>query len=315
MIRRRSAPAPDRGARLDERVVREGLAETRARAQAAVLAGRVTVDGAVSDKPGRRVTSAMRVALLAPAHPYVGRGGVKLAHALDVFGVDVRGAVAVDLGASTGGFTDCLLQHAVAKVYAVDVGRGQLAWRLRHDPRVVVMEETNARTLSPEPFGTPADLVTADLSFISLDLVWAAIARLVRPGGRVVALVKPQFEAGRDTVGRGGVVRDPAVHAAVLEKALAGASREGLRAEGVAASPVAGPAGNIEYFVCLRRPSGSPGGGVERDAGPRSERASLDIEGVVADAHARLGRPSRARPASSAAGPESAGRGRGGRGA
>ena len=296
------------GARLDERLVRDGLAETRARAQAAVLAGRVTVDGAVSDKPGRRVTPAMCVALLAPAHPYVGRGGVKLAHALDVFGIDVRDAVAIDLGASTGGFTDCLLQRAVAKVYAVDVGRGQLAWRLRHDSRVVVMEETNARTLGPESFGAPADLVTADLSFISLGLVWAAIARLVRPGGRVVALVKPQFEAGRAAVGRGGVVRDPAVHAAVLEKTLAAASREGLRAEGVAASPVAGPAGNIEYFVSLRRPAGSPAAGPEHGAGSRSGGPSLDIEGVVAGAHARLGRPPRSRPASSGAGPGAAGR-------
>jgi 23S rRNA (cytidine1920-2'-O)/16S rRNA (cytidine1409-2'-O)-methyltransferase len=296
----RPKASAERGTRLDERLVRDGLAETRARAQAAVLAGRVTVDGVVADKPGRRVAPEMRVALVAPAHPYVGRGGVKLAHALEAFGIDVRGATAVDLGASTGGFTDCLLQRGAAKVYAVDVGRGQLAWRLRHDSRVVVMEETNARTLTPEAIGAPCDLVTADLSFISLRLLWSVVARLVRPHGSVVALVKPQFEAGRAAVGRGGVVRDPAVHTAVLAAVLAAASREGLRPAGVAASPIAGPAGNIEYFVHLRRDAAA--GHRVNGAGPAGEEAP-DIASVVADAHARLGRSLR-RPArkSSAAG-------------
>lgn len=272
------------GMRLDERLVREGLADTRTRAQAAVLAGQVTIDGAVADKPGRRVTPEMRVGIAAPAHPYVGRGGVKLAHALAAFGIDVRGAVAIDLGASTGGFTDCLLRAGAARVYAVDVGRGQLAWRLRQDPRVVVMEDTNARHLTPDRFAGAADVVTADLSFISLRLVWSVIAALARPGGHVVALIKPQFEAGRAAVRRGGVVRDPAVHAAVIERALAAAAQAGLTPAALTASPITGPAGNIEYLAHLRRtaaPSSQDGVVAARP---------LDVAGTVADAHGRLGR-------------------------
>ncbi len=284
MTRRTGAAAPPakRGAgmRLDDRLVQDGFAETRARAQAAVLAGRVTVDGAVADKPGRRITPEMRVEMTAPAHPYVGRGGVKLAHALEAFGIDVHGAAAIDLGASTGGFTDCLLRAGAARVYAVDVGHGQLAWTLRRDPRVVVMEGTNARGLTPGRFTGPVDLVTADLSFISLRLLWGVIASLVRPDGDVVALVTPQFEAGRAAVDRGGVVRDPAVHAAVLEDVLAAAARDGLVPLAVTPSPITGPAGNIEYLVHLRRPS-------SRAA---AAGVSLDIAAAVADAHRRLGR-------------------------
>jgi 23S rRNA (cytidine1920-2'-O)/16S rRNA (cytidine1409-2'-O)-methyltransferase len=277
------------GVRLDERLVQEGLADTRARAQAAVLAGRVTVDGAVADKPGRRVTPEMRVGVVAPAHPYVGRGGVKLAHALAAFGIDARGAVAIDLGASTGGFTDCLLQAGAVRVYAVDVGHGQLAWSLRRDPRVIVMEGTNARQLTPDRFAAPADLVTADLSFISLRLVWDVIAGLVRPGGGVVALVKPQFEAGRAAVGRGGVVRDPAVHAAVVEDALAAAARWGLTPAAVTASPITGPAGNIEYLAHLIRQGTAAVPARPRPAAARLTPA-LDIDAAVADAHRRLGK-------------------------
>ncbi|HLY22580.1 MAG TPA: TlyA family RNA methyltransferase [bacterium] len=277
------------GVRLDERLVLEGLADTRARAQAAVLAGRVTVDGAVADKPGRRVTPEMRVGVVAPAHPYVGRGGVKLAHALAAFGIDARGAVAIDLGASTGGFTDCLLQAGAVRVYAVDVGHGQLAWSLRRDPRVIVMEGTNARQLTPDRFAAAADLVTADLSFISLRLVWNVIAGLVRPGGSVVALVKPQFEAGRAAVGRGGVVRDPAVHAAVVEDALAAAARSGLTPAAVTPSPITGPAGNIEYLAHLIRQGTAAVPARPRPAAWRPTPA-LDIDAAVADAHRRLGR-------------------------
>ena len=296
MTRRSGAAAPPakRGAgmRLDERLVQDGFAETRARAQAAVLAGRVTVDGAVADKPGRRITPEMRVEVTAPAHPYVGRGGVKLAHALEAFGIDVRGRVAIDLGASTGGFTDCLLRAGAARVYAVDVGHGQLSWTLRQDPRVVVMEDTNARGLSPGPFAGPVDLVTADLSFISLRLLWGVIASLVRPDGDVVVLVKPQFEAGRTAVGRGGVVRDPAVHAAVLEGVLAAAARDGLVPLALTSSPITGPAGNIEYLAHLGRPSsrtvasGAPPSGTSRRDAP----APPDIAAAIADAHRRLGR-------------------------
>jgi 23S rRNA (cytidine1920-2'-O)/16S rRNA (cytidine1409-2'-O)-methyltransferase len=263
--------------RLDERLVRDGLAGTRSRAQAEVLAGRVAVDGAVVDKPGRRVTPGMRVTLREPAHPYVGRGGVKLAHALSAFALDVHGAVAVDLGASTGGFTDCLLRAGAARVYAVDVGRGQLAWTLRRDPRVVVMERTNARTLAPDRIPGGADLVTADLSFISLRLVWPVIAGLVRPDGHVVALVKPQFEAGRTAVRRGGVVRDPVVHAAVLEAVASAAEAAGLAPQDVIPSPVTGPAGNIEYLLHLRPAAAS------RRARPGFAAAAA----AAADAHRR----------------------------
>jgi 23S rRNA (cytidine1920-2'-O)/16S rRNA (cytidine1409-2'-O)-methyltransferase len=271
-----------RGVRLDERLVRDGLADTRTRAQAAVLAGKVTVDGAVADKPGRRVTPKMRVGLAAPAHPYASRGGVKLAHALAEFGIEARDAVAIDLGASTGGFTDCLLQGGAARVYAVDVGRGQLAWKLRQDPRVVVMEETNARRLTPDQFAGPVDLVTADLSFISLRLVWGIIAALVRPDGHIVALVKPQFEAGRAAVERGGVVRDPSAHAGVLERVLEAAAREGLAPVAVTASPIAGPAGNLEYLVHLRPARGA--------TARQGTVAPGDIARVVAGAHDRAGR-------------------------
>jgi 23S rRNA (cytidine1920-2'-O)/16S rRNA (cytidine1409-2'-O)-methyltransferase len=235
----------------------------------------VTVDGQRVDKPGRRVGPRARVVLHAPGSAYASRGGVKLAHALETFGVDVLGRTAVDLGASTGGFTDCLLQHGAARVYAVDVGRGQLAWRLRTDPRVVVLDEVNARFLEPDQVGGPQDMVTVDLAFISLRLVWGTIARLLRPGGDVVALVKPQFEAGRAQVGRGGVVRDPSVHASVLRDVMDAARAHGLAVLAVTPSPVTGPAGNIEYLVHLR-------------ASPA--RARIDVDAVVTDAHARLGR-------------------------
>jgi 23S rRNA (cytidine1920-2'-O)/16S rRNA (cytidine1409-2'-O)-methyltransferase len=192
--------------------------------------------------------------------------------------VDPRGRTAVDLGASTGGFTDCLLQAGASRVYAVDVGRGQLAWRLRTDPRVIVLDGVNARRLSPEQVGGPCDLLTVDLAFISLRLVWGAIASCVSPTGDVIALVKPQFEAGRTRVGRRGVVRDPAVHEAVLRDVLAAAQRAGLGPLALASSPVTGPAGNIEYLAHLR-PAAS------------GERHPLDLARVVAEAHARFSEP------------------------
>lgn len=274
------------GTRLDQWLVAHGQVASREEAQAVIMAGAVTVDGQRADKPGRRVGPATRVVLHGPARVYASRGGVKLAHALTTFGVGVDGRTAVDLGASTGGFTDCLLRHGAARVYAVDVGRGQLAWRLRTDPRVTVLDEVNARYLEPDRVGGPCDLVTVDLAFISLRLVWGAIARLLRPGADVIALVKPQFEAGRSQVGRGGVVRDPAVHASVLREALEAAREHGLVAVAATWSPVTGPAGNIEYLVHLR----------VTQAG-----AAVDVAAVVADAHARLGRPGSAGRHASAA--------------
>lgn len=215
------------------------------------MAGLVTVDGLVADKPGRRITQRMRVAVRRREDPYASRGGIKLAHALAVFGVDVRGTVAADLGASTGGFTDCLLRAGAARVYAVDVGRGQLSWRLRTDPRVVVLEGRNARTLVPEDTGGRCDIVTADLAFISLRLLWGPIAGLIARDGSAIALVKPQFEAGRERVGRGGVVRDPAVHREVLRTVLDAAGDRGLTAVGLVPSPILGPAGNVEFLAHL----------------------------------------------------------------
>lgn len=232
--------------RLDVLLVERGLAESRERAQSLIRAGAVLVDDQPVDKPGTRVPS-NAVLRLRETLPYVSRGGLKLQAALDTFGIDVTGLVAVDVGASTGGFTDCLLQRGAARVYAVDVGYGQLAWSLRQDPRVVVMERTNVRYLEALP--EPVDLATVDVSFISLELVLPAVMRLLKPGGRVIALIKPQFEAGREQVGKGGVVRDPTVHRAVLHRVLTWAAERGLILRGLMRSPLEGPAGNVEFLA------------------------------------------------------------------
>ena len=241
--------------RLDEALVARGLAETRSQARALIMAGAVRQGDRVLDKPG----------MPAPEGPlevvgggrFVSRGGEKLAHALAVFGIDPAGLVCADLGASTGGFTDCLLQAGAARVYAVDVGYGQLHWKLRQDPRVVAIERTNARYLDALP--EPVALVVADLSFISLALILPVIHRLLAPGGRAITLVKPQFEAGREAVGKGGVVRDPATHRAVLLRFVADARREGFAVLGLTASPLRGPAGNVEFLAHLGRDVPDPG--------------------------------------------------------
>jgi 23S rRNA (cytidine1920-2'-O)/16S rRNA (cytidine1409-2'-O)-methyltransferase len=234
-------------------LVERGLAESRERAQALILAGAVTVDGQTARRAAAPVGPQARVELAARL-PYVSRGGLKLERALTAFGLDVRGLTLADVGASTGGFTDCLLQRGAARVYAIDVGRGQLDWRLRQDPRVVVMERTHARGLERLP--EPVDAAVADLSFISLRQVLPSVFGWLRPGGWVVALVKPQFEAGRAQVGRGGVVRDPAVHAQVLREVAASVAEQGRRVVAVASSPITGPAGNREFLVEI-----APGGG------------------------------------------------------
>src|SRR5215510_14565787 len=202
--------------RLDVVLIDRGLAPSRERARALILAGQVTVDGQVIDKAGAAVALDARVALVTPDHPYVGRGGVKLAHALDVFHVDPSGRRALDVGASTGGFTDVLLQRGAASVIALDVGHGQLDWRLRTDARVIVREGVNARALTSDDVPGPVDLVTIDVAFISLRHIFPALARVIAAATDVIALVKPQFEAGRDEVGRHGLVSDPAVHEAVV---------------------------------------------------------------------------------------------------
>jgi 23S rRNA (cytidine1920-2'-O)/16S rRNA (cytidine1409-2'-O)-methyltransferase len=236
--------------RLDELLVRRGHAPSREKARALVLAGRVTVPGSPTAKPGQLVPDDLPLDVVA-VEPYVGRGGIKLAHALDAFDVDPRARICADIGASTGGFTDCLLQRGAQRVYAIDVGYGQLDWKLRNDPRVIVMERTNARFLESLP--EPPRLVTIDASFISLRLLLPPASRFSDPDADFVVLIKPQFEAGRERVGKGGVVRDPAVHRAVLTAFADWLPTAGLVLHGFTASPIRGPAGNVEFFAHVRK--------------------------------------------------------------
>jgi 23S rRNA (cytidine1920-2'-O)/16S rRNA (cytidine1409-2'-O)-methyltransferase len=237
--------------RLDTLLVERGLAESREKARAVVLAGQVLVGDRAVAKPGMLIPEATEVRLLARA-PYVSRGGEKLAHALRLFGVDGQDLVAVDVGASSGGFTDCLLQHGARCVYAVDVGYGQLDYRLRLDERVVPMERVNVRYLRSLP--QKVDLATVDVSFIGLEKVLPAIARLLKPGGKIIALFKPQFQARRREVGRGGVVRDPLLQARLIGRFLAWAVEQRFRILGLTPSPLLGPAGNREFFFLLLPP-------------------------------------------------------------
>jgi len=243
--------------RLDRLMVARGLAESREQAQRLIMAGEVEVDGERQDKPGRMVLLDAEITVRRPL-PYVSRGGFKLAAALDTFAVPVAGCIAIDVGASTGGFTDCLLQHGAARVYAIDVGYGQLAWKLQTDSRVVVMDRTNVRHLDALPDGTLADLAVIDVSFISLALVLPAVLRLLKPNAQIIALVKPQFEAGVDDVGKGGVVRNTDVHRRVLREICAAAQNLGLHPAGLIASPVLGPAGNVEFLLWLKREPPAP---------------------------------------------------------
>jgi len=238
--------------RLDLELVRRGLTDSRARAQEAIEAGLVLVSGTRADRAGRLVSPDEPVHLEAPPTRFVSRGGEKLDAALDRFGVDVAGRRALDAGASTGGFTDCLLQRGAASVLAVDVGTGQLAWSLRNDRRVTVMERCNARHLTLADVGEPVDLLVADLSFISLRLVAPALAGVAADGSDAVFLIKPQFEAGRSQVRRGGLVTDPAVHRAVLEDVTAALSAAGLTPVGVMPSPLRGASGNLEFLGHFR---------------------------------------------------------------
>jgi len=240
--------------RLDERLVALGLAESRTRAQALIMAGQVLVDDVPIDKAGTRVRDDAVVRLRGVASRYVSRGGDKLAGALADLGVDPAGKICLDVGASTGGFTDCLLQHGVVRVYAVDVGYGQLAQELRKDPRVVVRERTNARDLGAADFPEPIDLVTVDASFIGLGKLMPAVASIVRQGGTLVALVKPQFEAGRRAASRGrGVIRDPAVRDSAIASARMAIVDAGFSVVAESDSALAGPKGNVERFVLARR--------------------------------------------------------------
>ncbi len=238
--------------RLDVALVERGLAPSRERARALILAGQVKVDGRVVSKAGTPIRDQAQVELITRDHPYVGRGGVKLAHALEVFRIDVVGRTALDVGASTGGFTEVLLLRGAASVIALDVGHAQLDWRLRTDPRVIVREGTNARALTSRDVPHPVDIVTIDVSFISLRHIFPALLLFVTPATDIVPLVKPQFEAGRDEVGRHGLVTDPAVHEAVLARVTAEADASGLERIAMTPSPITGATGNQEFFLHLR---------------------------------------------------------------
>jgi 23S rRNA (cytidine1920-2'-O)/16S rRNA (cytidine1409-2'-O)-methyltransferase len=244
--------------RLDSLLVTRGLVESRTRARALILAGKIEVVGVPAVKAGSLVPPDADVRLIAPEHPWASRGGVKLAHALDAFAIDVRGRHALDIGASTGGFTDVLLARGAADVIALDVGHNQLHWKLRSDPRVTVIEGVNARHLSPAdlpPRGAGAGIVTVDVSFISLRHILPVLPPLVAPGADVVVLVKPQFEAGRDEVGKGGLVTDPRVHTRVVDEVAAAAAAVGLARVAAIESPITGTEGNREFLLHLRAPA------------------------------------------------------------
>lgn len=239
--------------RLDQLLVDMGLAQSRERAKITIMEGNVFVDGQRVDKPGTAVDPEKRIEVRGEALPYVSRGGKKLEKALQVFPVDPAGKICIDCGASTGGFTDVLLQNGAEKVYAVDVGYGQLAWKLRTDERVVNMERTNLRYVTREQIPEMLDLAVMDVSFISIRLVLPAVRELLKPEGEVVCLIKPQFEAGRENVGKKGVVRDEAVHLAVLEQFMEFFPAAGFTLMGLDFSPIRGPEGNIEYLAWLKK--------------------------------------------------------------
>ena len=239
--------------RVDQMLVDRGLAESRARAQALVMAGLVFAGERKIDKAGQQLAADVALEVRGRDHPWVSRGGVKLAHGLDRFAWDVGGAVAIDVGSSTGGFTDVLLTGGAARVYAVDSGTNQLAWKLRADPRVIVLEQTSARVLTPAHIPEPVDLLVCDASFIGLAKVLAVPLTFAKRHARLLALVKPQFEAGRAEVGKGGVVRDAAVHARVCEEAAGWVAGQGWRVVGITRSPITGPEGNVEFLLAAER--------------------------------------------------------------
>lgn len=242
--------------RADLLLVERGLAESRARARALILAGLVYCGEQRVEKPGQPLASEAPISVRGRDHPWVSRGGIKLAHALSHFALSPAGRVCLDIGTSTGGFVDVLLAHGAVRVHAVDVGRGQLAWKLRNDPRVVLHERTNARYLSPEEIAEPVDAVTCDTSFIGLSILLPAPLALATDGAWAIALIKPQFEAGPRAVGRGGVVRDPAVHVAVCQRIQSWwAALPGWRVLGITESPITGPAGNREFLIAATRAS------------------------------------------------------------
>ena len=263
--------------RLDVLLVRNGFFSSREKAKATIMAGCVYVDGQKEDKAGMKYDTDSRIEVRGHALRYVSRGGLKLEKAVSQFGLDLAGKVCMDIGASTGGFTDCMLQSGAVKVYSIDVGHGQLDWKLRNDPRVVCMERFNARELSPEDLPQVPDFASIDVSFISLRLILGPVWNVLSEGGSVAALIKPQFEAGRDKVGRKGVVRDPAVHEEVIRNVLGYARETGFSCAGLTFSPITGPEGNIEYLAFLKK-------GAQQTALPDPET----IRETVREAHRTL---------------------------
>ena len=260
--------------RLDVALTEKGLAPTRQKAQAVIMAGSVFVNGQRADKPGMAVAADAEIEVRGRVMPYVSRGGWKLEKAMKTWPITLTGKICADIGASTGGFTDCMLQNGAQKVYAVDVGYGQLDWKLRSDERVICLERTNARYLTAEQIPDPLDFASVDVSFISLKLIFPALYALLKEGGEIACLIKPQFEAGREKVGKKGVVRDPAVHREVLESFLGYAKDNHFTVLGITYSPIRGPEGNIEYLGFLRKSE-------EPDA-------PLDIDAVVTASHTAL---------------------------
>jgi 23S rRNA (cytidine1920-2'-O)/16S rRNA (cytidine1409-2'-O)-methyltransferase len=240
--------------RLDKLMLERDLAPSVEKARALIMAGQVVVGNHTVDKAGQQVATDADIRLRGENLPYVSRGGLKLRRALDEFGVDVTGLVAVDVGSSTGGFTDCLLQAGAVRVFAIDVGYGQLAWKLQQDPRVISMERTNIRTVTPDQLDDVPALAVVDASFISLAKVLPASVGLIKPGGRIIALIKPQFEVGKGEVGKGGIVRDPAAHEKVVEDVRQTALDLGLTVSGVCESPITGADGNREFLILLQKP-------------------------------------------------------------
>lgn len=263
--------------RLDILLVEQGLAPSRERAKRLIMAGQVLVDEQRIDKAGTMVPVDAKLRVVGEDLPYVSRGGLKLEKGMAVFGAVLAGKTAADIGASTGGFTDCMLQNDAAKVFAIDVGYGQLDWKLRTDARVVNMERTNIRNVTPELLGQPLDFVSIDVAFISLDKVLPVVRTLLSNDGEVIALIKPQFEAGKERVGKNGVVRDPRVHEDVIQSVLTAAEEQGFYAAGLTFSPVKGPKGNIEYLLYLKM----------QEAG-EWETDGFSVCDIVAEAHRTL---------------------------
>ena len=261
--------------RLDVLVTERGLAESRQKAQAMIMAGQIFSGDRRLEKAGMTVDEAIALEVRGQALRYVGRGGLKLEKAMEVFPIDLHGKITADIGASTGGFTDCMLQNGAAKVYSVDVGYGELAWKLRSDERVVVLERTNARYLDREQIPDALDFASIDVSFISLKLILPAVCALMKEGAHMVTLVKPQFEAGRELVGKKGIVRDPKVHLMVLEQYLKNAADAGFSVLDITYSPITGQEGNIEYLGFLQK-------------GPGSDAVSLDLTKIIDAAHTAL---------------------------